>query len=194
MPMIASSSVLSTMRTLSIQAPSPGRIACQSLPPGRSVPRNRSPSNRPPVMTPTRRSTPGVLPTLIAGCTSRSSVKIGRTFSSVISFGRISDNGRVLATGLPRSLKTSPVPGAWTRNGRQNNLHGCAVQCPLVGAHGRATALTDRDGRDLLEAPLFHSNRVVPRRRAPEGKGDLTSDRVRPKVILTWLVEDKRSV
>jgi hypothetical protein len=51
---------------------------------------------------------------LMAGCTSSSNVKIGRTFSSVISFGRISDNGRVLATGFPRFFFGAPiVSGAW---------------------------------------------------------------------------------
>ncbi len=100
MPMMAPSSVLSTIRTLIIQAPSPGRIDCQSLPPpGNNSPRRRSPSKRPPVMTPTRRSTPGVLPTLMAGATSSSSVNSGRTCSSVISGGRISDSGRVVDTG-----------------------------------------------------------------------------------------------
>src|SRR6516165_1454127 len=100
MPITWPSSVLSTIRTSSIHAPSPGRIACQSLPPGKSVPRRRSPSKRPPVVAPTRRSMPGVLPTLIAGCTSSSIMNSGRTRSSVISFGRISDSERVVVTSI----------------------------------------------------------------------------------------------
>jgi hypothetical protein len=42
-----------------------------------------------------------VLPTTIGGATASSSVNSGLTRSSFISFGRISDSGRVLATGEP---------------------------------------------------------------------------------------------
>jgi hypothetical protein len=45
---------------------------------------------------------------LIGGATSSSSVKSGRTLSSVISFGKISDSGRVVATGDPPFFQRTP--------------------------------------------------------------------------------------
>ncbi len=121
------------MRTLIIQAPSPGRIDCQSLPPpGNSSPESRSPSNRPPVMTPTRRSTPGVLPTLIGGATASSSVNSGLTLSSFISFGRISDSGRVL--GHRRSLPLSERAGLCRRGGPTDFARRSSSGAPALAA------------------------------------------------------------
>src|ERR1700674_1317426 len=95
MPTKCPSSVSMTTRTSSVQAASE-RTICQSPPPGSNRPRNRSPSKRPPVITPTRRSMLGVLPMTVAFSTCSRKMNSGRVRSSFISLGRISSSEGVL--------------------------------------------------------------------------------------------------
>src|SRR5262249_21638471 len=123
-----------TSRTFKVIAPSP-RNDCQSLPPERILPRSRSPSKRPPAISPMRRSWPGVAPITLGGFTSIWNMNRGWYRSAVISGGSITVKEFVVIADLQRigshfcyvllhtHQRTSKV------SGKSSQTHSWSIYC-----------------------------------------------------------------